>query len=71
MMTTNWGTLLGTKKSVKYVKQFSNGEMSGRSFYSKYTNTENGGVVRGLFRSHGVDTSRKLAKKALSRRGLV
>ena len=22
-MTTNWGTLLGTKKSVKYVKQFS------------------------------------------------
>jgi len=70
-MTTNWGTLLGTKKSVNYVKQFSAGKMSGRSLYSKYSNTENGGVVRGLLRTHGVETSRKLAKKALFRRGLV
>jgi len=70
-MTTNWGTLLGTKKSVSYVKQFSSGKMSGRSLYSKYANTENGGVVRGLLRTHGVESSRKLAKKALFRRGLV
>ena len=70
-MTTNWSTLLGTKTSVNNVERFSKGEMSGRTFYAKYTNTTNGGVVRGLFRTHGVEVSRQLAKKALSRRGLV
>lgn len=70
-MSTNWNSLLSTKKSTKVVERFASGEMSGRMFYSKFVNTENGGVVRGLFRNHGVSTSRKLAKKALNRRGLV
>ena len=70
-MCTDWNSLLSTKKSTKVVEMFASGKMSGRMFYSNFVNTENGGVVRGLFRNHGVGLSRKLAKKALNRRGLV
>lgn len=47
---------------------FSNGMISGRSFYAKYKNTENGGDVRNLLRIHGVEKSRQLALRAVKRR---
>jgi len=69
-MSTDWGTLLSCKKSVKTVSDFAHGEMSGRDFYSHFANTERGGIVRKLLRSHGVVSSKRLARKALSRRGV-
>jgi len=70
-MSTDWGTLLSCKKSIKTVSEFANSEMSGRDFYSRFTNTERGGIVRELLRSHGVVYSKRLARKALSRRGAL
>jgi len=38
--------------------------------YSAFSNTKNGGTVRNLLRTHGVTYSKRLARKALKRRGL-
>lgn len=51
------------------VKQFAAGESSGRELYSSFANTEGGGEVRTLLRENGVSYSRRLARKALKRRG--
>jgi hypothetical protein len=70
-MTTDWNSLLTSKRNVTAVSNFANGNMSGRSFYSSFANTSAGGTVRGLLRNHGVDRARTLARKALSRRSGV
>ena len=69
-MSTDWGTLLSNKQNVKMVAEFAHGEMAGRDFYAHFANTESGGIVRKLLRSHGVVSSKRLARKALSRRGV-
>jgi len=55
---------------MKTVSDFAHGEMSGRAFYSHFANTERGGIVRTLLRNNGVVSSKRLARKALSRRGV-
>ena len=70
-MTTNWTTLLSSKKNVSKVVGFAEGHMSGKDFYSHFANTTGGGIVRDLLRDHGVINSRRLARKALSRRGIA
>tara|TARA_R110002020_G_scaffold318760_2_gene534430 strand:- start:291 stop:503 length:213 start_codon:yes stop_codon:yes gene_type:complete len=70
-VTTNWTTLLSSKKNVSKVVGFAEGHMSGKDFYSHFTNTTGGGIVRDLLRDHGVINSRRLARKALSRRGIA
>ena len=67
-MTTNWTSLLSTKRNVNTVSSFATGDISGRQFYSAFANTDSGGIVRGLLRNYGVDRARSLARKALSRR---
>ena len=69
-MMTDWEALLSSKQDVGVVKQFAYGCMSGRDFYSTFSNTENGGVVRSLLRKNGVTYSKRLARKALNRRGI-
>jgi len=69
-VTTDWNSLLSSKKNVSKVVNFAQGQMSGKDFYSHFSNTNGGGVVRGLLRDHGVVNSRRLARKALSRRGI-
>jgi hypothetical protein len=70
-MTTNWTSLLNTKRNRSAVSGFASGNISGREFYSGFAHTSNGGVVRGLLRNYGVDQARTLARKALSRRSGV
>jgi len=70
-MTTNWTLLLNTKQDRSTVSSFASGDISGKEFYSGFVNTSSGGVVRGLLRNYGVDQSRTLARKALSRRSGV
>ena len=65
----NWTGILSNKKRVMAVKQFATGESSGRELYSSFANTEGGGEVRTLLRENGVSYSRRLARKALKRRG--
>ena len=67
-MTTDWNSLLGTKRNITTVSNFASGKLSGRSFYSSFANTSGGGTVRSLLRNYGVDRARTLARKALSRR---
>ncbi len=69
-MTTDWRTLLSSKQNVRTVTEFAHGEMSGRDFYSRFANTDSGGIVRNLLRDNGVVYSKRLARKALSRRGV-
>ena len=66
--TTDWNAVLTNRTSVNVVSQFAPGSMSGRQFYSAFSNTPSGGVVRNLLRTHGVDRARVLARKALNRR---
>jgi hypothetical protein len=68
MTTTDWGSVLTTKQNILNVKNFVDGNLSGREFYSRFANTDSGGVVRNLLRTYGVDHARRLARKALSRR---
>ena len=70
-MMTDWEALLSSKQDVGVVKQFAYGCMSGRDFYSYFKNTASGGAVRGLLRNYGVSNSKRLARKALSRRGFT
>ncbi len=67
-MTTDWNSLLTTKRNVSTVNNFAKGNLSGKEFYSTFAGTPNGGIVRTLLRDHGVNKSRTLAQKALSRR---
>tara|TARA_Y100000310_G_C20645170_1_gene796133 strand:- start:1043 stop:1258 length:216 start_codon:yes stop_codon:yes gene_type:complete len=67
-MTTNWNSLLNTKRNINTVSNFANGQMSGRDFYAAFSGTPRGGIVRGLLRYHGVKQARVLAGRALSRR---
>lgn len=47
---------------------FARGLISGRNFYNLFKNTENGGQIRNLLRSYGVDRARDCARMALARR---
>jgi uncharacterized protein YjfI (DUF2170 family) len=67
-MTTNWNSLLTTKRNITTVSNFASGEMTGKEFYSSFANTSGGGTVRTLLRERGVTSARTLAQKALSRR---
>lgn len=68
--TVNWNEIFDAVGRSE-VKEFANGRMSGREFYSNalwsfVTNAS--GNVRFLLREHGVAKARQLARKALSRR---
>ena len=65
---TDWNWILSNKTSRRVVLEFVSGQLSGRGLYSYFVNTKLGGQVRNLLRVHGVEGSRRLARKALSRR---
>jgi len=67
--TTDWNAVFTNRTNINVVRNFAQGNMSGRQFYSAFANTPSGGVVRNLLRNHGVDRARVLARKALNRRG--
>ena len=68
---TDWNSLLSSQRKQSVVKKFAVGELSGEQFYSSFKNTNLGGTVRNLVRTHGVTYSRRLARKALGRRGVI
>ena len=65
----DWGTILSNKTKVKAVKKFAHSEGTGRELASSFANTDGSGEVRTLLRTHGVTYGRRLARKALKRRG--
>ncbi len=67
-MTTNWNSLLNTKRNVSTVSNFAKGDMTGKEFISSFAGTPNSSIARSLLKNYGVDKSRNLAKKALYRR---
>ena len=46
----DWSGILSSKGSVSTVKKFATGEISGRSLYSQFANSDSGGAVRQLLR---------------------
>jgi hypothetical protein len=69
LIMIDWGTILSNKTKVKAVKKFAHSEGSGKELTSSFANTEGSGEVRTLLRTHGVTYGRRLARKALKRRG--
>ena len=65
----DWGTILSNKTKVKAVRKFAHSEGTGRELPSSFANTDGSGEVRTMLRTHGVTYSRRLARKALKRRG--
>ena len=65
----DWTGILSSKKSVKAVKKFATGTTTGKELYSEFSNTDNGGEVRTMLSTYGVTYGRRLARKALKRRG--
>ena len=65
----DWGSILCNKTKVKAVKKFAHSEGTGKELTSSFANTEGSGEVRTLLRTHGVTYGRRLARKALKRRG--
>ena len=66
----NWTQLLSKTTNVKAVTKFAEGKTSGTEFYSSFAGTKSGGTARYLLREHGVTYARRLARKALRRRGV-
>lgn len=66
----NWNKLLRTDNDKIVLREFASGAYSGRTLYHWYANTSSGGVARNLLRDHGVTYARRLARKALRRRGV-
>ena len=62
-----WSDLID--RNLDVVKDFAEGEISGRDFYLNFRGRPNN--ARQLVRSRGVSESRTLAKKALRRRGIT
>lgn len=65
----DWATVLSNKTKVKAVQKFAHSEGTGKELKSNFANTEGSGEVRTLLRTHGVTYGRRLARKALKRRG--
>ena len=65
----DWDNIINTG-SKAYVKLFAIGEVSGRDFYRGFAGDRASGQVRSLLRNHGVVYARRLARKALRRRGV-
>lgn len=65
--TVNWSEIFSTLGYDK-VREFADGDLSGRQFYELAQLWDGGPEVRNLLRSRGVDEARQLARKALSRR---
>jgi len=68
---TNWNCLVTNSYKRRSLKLFASGEKSGRWYYDKYACGDLGGTVRNLLRDKGVEKARKLAKRALRRRGIT
>lgn len=62
----NW-SLVKQVVGNEVVRKFSSGSISGRTLTSLAKNTKAAGEVRFALREHGVEGSRRLAKRSLSR----
>jgi hypothetical protein len=67
---TNWNFLLSVNSDKKLLTAFVRGNVSGEGYYDNYKYTNKGGQVRSLLRQNGVFNARRLARKALRRRGV-
>ena len=69
--TTDWSTLLSTKKSAKVMYNFSTERYSVKEATSAFSGTKYSGEFRRLVRTHGASYARRLTRKALRYRGLL
>ena len=69
--TTNWNSLLATKKDVCTLKSFAAGDATTKEATTKFANTPKAGEFRKLVRTHGTTYARRLTRKALRYRGLL
>lgn len=68
---TKWTKILETNWDQQATRLFALGAITGKEFYNQFAGKTAGGAVRNLLRKHGVQYSRRLARKSLRRRGLL
>lgn len=68
-MRANWEEIL--RVAGQTLTQFATGNASGNALQNVVKNTDASGEVRNLLRSRGVTETRRIARKALRRRGLL
>jgi len=68
--TTNWTTLLATKKAQRTLYNFAVGKASVSQTTKALAFSEGAGEFRQLVRTHGATYARRLTRKALRYRGL-
>ena len=69
--TTDWLTLLSTRKSQRVMYNFGVGKYSVSDATKSFANTQYSGEFRRLVRTHGAIYARRLTRKALRYRGLL
>lgn len=69
--TTDWSTLLSTKKAAKIMYSFATERYSVKEATSAFSGTKYSGEFRRLVRTHGASYARRLTRKALRYRGLL
>lgn len=69
-LTTNWNTLLSNQQKRNLIMKWSVGEVSTRFVSQQLAFSEAAGEFRRLVRTHGTTYGRRLARKALNRRGV-
>ena len=69
--TTDWSTLLATKKSAKVMYNLATERYTVKDATSAFSGTKYSGEFRKLVRTHGALYARRLTRKALRYRGLL
>lgn len=63
----HWKKLKSNKSSRELTKLFIEGKMTGAQLTRAFKNTEYAKIIRSLFRTNGVDKTRKLGRRAFSK----
>ena len=69
--TTDWATLLSSKKAISKMNKFAVGNISTKDTASAFSNTPCASEFRKLVRNNGTTYARRLTRKALRYRGLM
>jgi hypothetical protein len=67
----NWTEVLANRKQLRTVAKFAGGDMSASQLRSSFKGTDASREVNSLIKTHGTTYARRLARKALKRRGTV
>lgn len=70
MSRIDWSQILASRKDLRTVRDWSTGNLSTPKVRSEFAGTERGSEFNRVISTYGVQYGRRLARKALRRRGV-